>query len=343
MLHTRLTEEYGLEIPFISAGMAFVAMPPLVAAVSNSGGMGTLGAALVPPDGLRALIQAIKSMTPRPFGVNFITQFATDLHIDVCIEERVPVVSFFWNEPPKAFISKLHTAGLKAWMQVGSVAEALSAVEAGVDAVIVQGSEAGGHNRSTASTLTLVPAVVDALAPVSVIASGGIADGRGLVAALALGAEAVWVGTRMVASQEAYAHAEYKQCIVAASALDTTRTTLFGPEWPGQPIRVIRNRIVNEWSGREVEAAANSEAGQVIGQTVLGGQAVPMPKFSALLPTPETTGDFEEMCLIAGESAGLIHEVRPANEIIAMMMNEAKQIIEQRLYGNDGTSNLTRQ
>lgn len=339
MLHTRFTEDYGLEIPFISAGMAFVAMPPLVAAVSNSGGMGTLGAALVPPDGLRGLIEAIASMTSRPFGVNFITQFATEMHIDVCIEERVPVVSFFWNKPPKAFISKLHTAGRKAWMQVGSVLEALSAVEAGVDAVIVQGSEAGGHNRSTASTLTLVPAVVDAITPIPVIASGGIADGRGIVAALALGAEAVWVGTRMVASQEAYAHDEYKQRIVATSARDTTRTTLFGPEWPGQPIRVIRNRVVNEWSGRELEAEASSEPGQVIGQTVVGSQAIPMPKFSALLPTPDTTGDFEEMCLIAGESADLIHEVRPANEIIATMINEAKQIIEQRLYGNNVTSN----
>lgn len=339
MFHTRFTEEYGLEIPFVSAGMAFVAMPPLVAAVSNSGGMGTLGAALVPPDGLRALIQAIKSMTSRPFGVNFITQFATEAHIDVCIEERVPVVSFFWNEPPKAFISRLHTAGLKAWMQVGSVQEALSAGEAGVDAVIVQGSEAGGHNRSTASTLTLVPAVVDALASVPVIASGGIADGRGFVAAIALGAEAVWIGTRMVASQEASAHVEYKRRIVAASTRDTTRTTLFGPEWPGQPVRVIRNRVVNEWSGREDEAEASSEPGQTIGQTVLGGQAVPMPKFSALLPTPETTGDFEEMCLIAGECAGLIHEVRPAREIIATMVNEAMHIIERRLSGNDRARN----
>ncbi len=139
----------------------------------------------------------------------------------------------------------------------------------------------------------------------------------------------------MVASQEAYAHDEYKQRIVAASARGTTRTTLFGPEWPDQPIRVIRNRVVNEWSGREAEAQASSEPGQVIGQTMLGGQATPMPKFSALLPTPDTTGDFEEMCLIAGESVGLIHEVRPAKEIIASMMNEAKQIIEQKLYGND--------
>ncbi len=297
--------------------------------------MGTLGAALVPPDGLRALIGAIKSMTSRPFGVNFITQFATDAHIDVCIEERVPVVSFFWNEPPQAFISKLHTAGLKAWMQVGSVQEALGAVDAGVDAVIAQGSEAGGHNRSTASTLTLVPAVVDAVGSVPVIASGGIADGRGVVAALALGAQAVWVGTRMVASEEANAHSEYKRRIVAASAIDTTRTTLFGPEWPGQPIRVIRNRVVNEWSGREAEAEASSEPGQVIGQTVLGGQSIPLPRFSALLPTPETSGDFEEMCLIAGESAGLIHEIRPAGEIIANMMQEARDIIEQRRDGRD--------
>ena len=329
MLRTRLTEDYGLDVPFIAAGMAFVAMPPLVAAVSNAGGMGTLGASLVPPDALRSLIQAVRSMTQRPFGVNFITQFATEAHIDVCLEEQVPVVSFFWNDPPEALISRLHHGGAKAWMQVGSVSEAQEAVRGGVDAVIVQGSEAGGHNRSTATTFALVPAVVDAIAPVPVIAAGGIADGRGVVAALALGADAVWVGTRLVASQEANAHEEYKQRIVAAGAIDTVRTTIFGPEWPHQPVRVIRNRVVNEWAGREEEVLYSADPTQVIGQTVLGGQQVPLPRFSALLPTPETTGDFEEMCLIAGESAGLVKDIKPAGQIVQEMMEEARQVIER--------------
>jgi enoyl-[acyl-carrier protein] reductase II len=331
MLHTRLTEAYGLEAPVISAGMAFIGMPPLVAAVSNAGGIGTLGASLVPPDGLRALIRTIRTLTTRPFGVNFITQFAEDAHLAVCLEEQVPVVSFFWNEPPRAFMARLRAGGVKVWMQVSSLEEAHEAVECGVDAVIVQGKEAGGHNRSAATTLTLVPAVVDAIAPVPVIAAGGIADGRGLVAALALGAEAVWMGTRLVASEEAFAHEEYKRRIVAAQAADTVRTTIFGPEWPHQLTRVIRNLVVSAWSAREDEVVYAAEPTAFIGQTVLGGQTVPMPKFSALLPTPETTGDFEEMLLVAGESAGLVHDIRPAGEIVRDMLAEAREIIEGRL------------
>ncbi len=333
MLRTRLTEEYGLDVPFISAGMAFIGMPPLVAAVSNAGGMGTLGASLVPPDGLHALIRMIRSMTSRPFGVNFITQFTEEAQLDVCLEERVPVVSFFWNEPPEVFISRLHSGGVKVWMQVGSLQEAREAVRCGADAVIVQGEEAGGHNRSTATTLTLVPAVADAIAPVPVIAAGGIADGRGVVAALALGAEAVWVGTRLVASEEAYAHDEYKRRIVAATAANTVRTTIFGPEWPHQLTRVIRNRVVNEWITREDEVVYASEPTEFIGQTILAGKPVPLPKFSALLPTPETTGDFEEMCFVGGESAGLVKDIKPAAEIVHEMMEQARQIIEQRLCG----------
>lgn len=331
MLQTRLTKEYGIDIPFVSAGMAFIAMPPLVAAVSNAGGMGMLGASLVPPESLRTMIRAIRSMTTRPFGVNFITQFTEEAHVDVCLEEHVPVVSFFWNDPPEAFISRLHASGVKVWMQIGSLQEAHEAVRCHVDAVIVQGEEAGGHNRSTGTTLTLVPSVVDAITSVSVIAAGGIADGRGMAAALALGAEAVSVGTRLVASQEAYAHDEYKQRIVAARVSDTIRTTIFGPEWPYEQIRVIRNRVVNEWASRESEVSYTSEPAEAIGQTMLGDQLMVLPKFSALPPIPETIGDFEEMCFVAGESAGLVKEIKPANEIIHEMVEEARQIIAQRL------------
>ncbi|GCE30425.1 2-nitropropane dioxygenase [Dictyobacter alpinus] len=331
MLRTRLTEEYGIELPFVSAGMAFIGMPPLVAAVSNAGGMGTLGASLVPPDDLRTLIHMTRSMTTRPFGVNFITPFIGEPHIAVCIEEKVAVVSFFWGDPPETFIQRLHTAGIKVWMQVGSLAEARTAVRSGVDAVVAQGSEAGGHNRSTATSLTLIPAVVDAIAPIPVIAAGGIADGRGVVAALALGAEAVWVGTRMVASQEAYANEEYKKRIVAAEGADTVRTTIFGPEWPHQPMRVIRNRVVEEWAGQETRVVYDPNPTTFIGQTRIGGQEVPLPKFSALLPTPDTTGDWEEMCFTAGECSGLINEVKPAADIVHEMMEEARQIIRYRL------------
>ena len=203
----------------------------------------------------------------------------------------------------------------------------------GVDAVIVQGKEAGGHNRSTGTTLTLVPAVVDAIAPIPVIAAGGIADGRGVAAVLALGAEAVWVGTRLVASQEAYAHEQYKRRIVEAEAADTVRTTIFGPEWPHQLMRVICNRVVGEWITRESEVVYIPGSRAFIGQTSFSGQHVLLEKFSALLPTPDTTGDFEEMCFAAGESVGLVKNVQPAAEIVREMMEEAGQIIGRRLSG----------
>lgn len=331
MLRTRITEQYGLDVPFICAGMGFVGMPPLASAVSEAGGMGTLGASPMPPDAVRAMIGGVRSMTSRPFGVNFITRFTEDAHIEVCIEERVPVVSFHWDDPPEGFISRLREGGVKVWMQVGSVEMAREVADLGVDAVIAQGGEAGGHVRGEASTLVLVPAIVDAVSPLPVIAAGGIADGRGVAAALALGAEAVWVGTRLLASREANVHEEYKRRLLAAAVRDTVVTTLFGPEWPDSPARVLRNRVVNEWAGREDEAAYTPDPARSIGQTLMGGEEYIMPKFSALLPTPETTGDFEEMMLVAGESAGLVKEIQPAAEIVREMMDEARHIITGRL------------
>lgn len=337
MWRTAFTQQYALDVPFISAGMGFLALPALVAAVSNAGGLGVLGVAPEPAPRLREMIRTIKSLTSRSFGVDFIVEniafgpVTTDEHLDICIAEAVPVVVFFWHFPPAAWVERLHAAGTKVWMQLGSLDGAREAVRMGMDAVIVQGSEAGGHNRSSVGVFSLVPAVVEAIAPVPVIAAGGIANGRGVAAALALGADAVLVGTRLVASQEAYAHDEYKRRIVAASAEDIARTALFGPEWPDQPMRVIRNRVVREWAGRDHKTPPASDPPHIIGRTVLLGQAYTMPQFSAILPTPDTTGDFEEMCLAAGESAGLVNAIKPVAQIVREMMDEAKWIIEKRL------------
>jgi NAD(P)H-dependent flavin oxidoreductase YrpB (nitropropane dioxygenase family) len=179
MLRTQLTEQYGLEVPFVSAGMGFVAMPELVAAVSNAGGLGLLGVAPAPPPVMQAMIQAIKQLTSRPFGVDLIiadTAFGpatTTEHIEICGEEGIKVVVFFWNLPPVAWVDRLHAAGAKVWMQVGSVERALEAVQIGADAIIAQGSEADGHSHSRVALFSLVPAIVDAVAPVPVIAAGG--------------------------------------------------------------------------------------------------------------------------------------------------------------------------
>jgi len=166
---------------------------------------------------------------------------------------------------------------------------------------------------------------------VPVIAAGGIADGRGVAAALALGAEGVCVGTRLIASREAHAHEEYKRLVVEARESDIARTNMFGTQWPDAPMRVIRNRVVKEWSGRDAKTPAQPVPPQFIGTTILAGQEYRMPKFSAILPTPETAGDFEEMCLAAGESAGLVHDIKPAGRIVQEMMAEAERVIGQRL------------
>jgi enoyl-[acyl-carrier protein] reductase II len=328
MLRSALTEQYGLEVPVVEAGMAFVGTPPLAIAVSKAGGMGTLGAAMVPPEGLRAMIRAVRAETDRPFGVNFITPFATSEAVDVCIEERVPVVSFHWDDPPVAYIKRLREQGVKVWMQAGTVDLARQLVDIGIDAIIAQGTEAGGHNRGTTSTLVLVPAMVDAVAPVPVLAAGGIADGRGLVAALALGAAGAWVGTRLAATMEANAHAQYKQRIVDAGVGGTTLTRIFGPEWYGVTTRSLRNRIVREWEGKPQPPPLDPQA-PAIGHSQLGGQVVPMPRFSALLPTPGTEGDFEEMCMVAGESSALVHAIEPAGDVIRKMAEEAEALIQK--------------
>ena len=339
-LDTRLTREYGVRYPFVGAGMGFVALPALVAAVSNAGGIGVLGNGIEPAPSTQALIQSIKASTAQLFGVDFIFDdsafgpLVTDAHIDVCIAERVRLVVFHMNVPPRAWVERLHSAGAKVWMQAGSVRQAIDAAALGIDAVIAQGSQAGGHNKSSTRTHKLLAQTVEAVHPVMVLASGGIADGEAVVDALAHGAQGVWVGTRLVASDEAYAHPEYKRRIVSAAGHATATTTMFGPEYPGRPYRVLRNRVVNQFAGREASIPVPAPPPAVIGSTLLFPltikQSYSMPKFSAIVPTPDTTGDFEEMGLPAGaDSVKLIKGIQPAAQIVAEMMAEAQALIRE--------------
>jgi enoyl-[acyl-carrier protein] reductase II len=329
MFSTRLTRWYDLEFPFVSAGMGFVALPELVAAVSNAGGLGLLGTGPASPPVLQQMIQRIKKHTSRPFGVDFVhdnTSFGpatTDAHIDACIAEGVKLVVFFWNLPPNTWMKRLQESGARIWYQVSSVEKARVALDMGVTAIIAQGSEAGGHNRSDTGLFALLPAMRDALPDVPLIAAGGIADGRGVAAALALGADGVCVGTRLLASTEANIHDEYQTRVLAADCENVTRTCIFGPEWPDQPTLVLRNRIAREWAGRDDKTPAQPQPVVAIGQTDLFGHLYSMPKFSAVLPTPETRGDFEEMCLAAGRGVGLVKQVKPASEIVREMMADA--------------------
>lgn len=340
-LHTRLTREYGVRLPFVGAGMGFIATPPLVAAVSNAGGIGVLGNAIEPAPSTQALIQQIKLLTPGLFGVDFIVDdsafgpLTTDAHINVCIAEQVRLVVFHMNVPPKEWVDRLHAAGTRVWMQAASTKQAVDAAGIGIDAVIAQGLEAGGHNKSTTRGLTLLAQIIEAVHPVMVLAAGGIADGAGVFRALLGGAQGVWVGTRLVASTEAYAHAQYKARLVAAEQNSTVTTTMFGPEYPNRAYRVLRNRVVDQFAGRENTIPDPPPPPAIIGKTTLFPltfrQPYEMPKFSAIVPTPDTVGDFEEMGLPAGDGVRLIKNVMPAARIVATMMNDARLLFEKEL------------
>src|SRR5215472_1919840 len=231
MLRTRLCELLEIEAPVLGAPMGpDIAGLDLAAAVSNAGGLGMISWGGYAPPELRERIRKLRTMTSKPFGVNVLLEgphlpVPEAAYVDACIAERVPVLSFFWGDPTP-YVEKAHKAGIKVCDQVGSVAAAKRAQRAGVDFFIAQGAEAGGHIAGTVSTMVLVPRVVETVSPTPVVAAGGIADGRGLAAALALGADGVVMGTRFIASVECNAHDVYKRKVLEALEEDTVRITL---------------------------------------------------------------------------------------------------------------------
>ena len=328
MSECRFTKEYSVRLPLVSAGMAMVTGPDLIAAVSNAGGLGILGTGPMPAELLRRIIASTRSLTAKPFGVNLIVEettlgpASTFEQVEACIEAHVSPVVFFWNPPPAAWLTALRDAGIKVWLTVSSVVEARRAHADGYDAIVVQANEAGGHVRAAESALSLWPAARDAVGDMMMIAAGGIADGRTAAAAYMLGADAICMGTRLVASAECLAHPEYKSAIVRAQAANTCVTRLFGPEWPDAPMRVIQNQAL-----RDAEDGI-AESGPV-GQTRLFGQEYVMPRNSAILPTRETTGSFEQMCMAAGASVGCISDIEPAGVLIERIAADAGRIMRE--------------
>lgn len=334
MLATRFTERYGCKHPFAGAGMAWAcARPDFAAAVCAAGAVGALTGVpvVLTPDDLRAAIRELRRRTDGAFHVNLITGFPNDEPVEVCAQERVPIVSFHWGHPPAAQLARLREAGVSVWEQVGSAEAARRAVADGVDAVIAQGTEAGGHNYGELPTFVQVPAIVDAVgAEALVLAAGGVVDGRQVAAALSLGADAVWVGTALLASTEANVHAEHKRRLVAAAGTDAVLSSIFGPEMPAfNPMRVLRNRVVTEYEGRLDEVPTDRDDLEEIGRTVWLGEEIGVRKFHAFVPVPETSGDWEEMAWLAGQGVGLIRDIRPAREIVEDMMDQAEAVLSR--------------
>jgi NAD(P)H-dependent flavin oxidoreductase YrpB (nitropropane dioxygenase family) len=324
-VETRLTKAFGLRHPFACAGLAFAGMtPPLCIAVAEAGAMGAFGVGKLPPEAVQGSIAAIRAATDGAININFITIFTTDDHITLCEQLRPPVVSFHWGHPPRPWIDRLKTAGISVWEQVGSVAAAKIAADEGIDVIIAQGSEAGGHNYGSLPIFALLPAIIDAVNPTMVLAAGAISDGRGVAGALALGADGVWVGTRMAATREGDIAPGYKDRLVAAQGEDTVLTSLFGRDTLDfNPMRVLRNTIVCDYAGREDEAANDPQAQPVIGSMPLGGMDMPLHRFSNMVPMSEATGDVDQMPLLAGQGVGLIHDLPSAGDVIEAVMADA--------------------
>lgn len=320
--------ELGIEHPVFTAGMGGgVAGPELAAAVSNAGGCGVLGMGGLPAPFIREQIRATRALTNKPFGVNLLLPLLQGDEVQACLDEGVAFLVLFWGDPAP-HIEAAHARGVRVVVQVGSVADAQHAAAAGADALIAQGVEAGGHVQATTSLSGLLPAVAASVAPLPVLAAGGVADGRGLASALALGAQGVSMGTRFLTSDEAFATPEYKQRVAQARAADTVRTELFDIGWPNAAHRVLRNRTYADW-----EAAGQPESGQrpgegnVIGTMPVAGADTEVPLYSIFMPLRGFSGDLETAALYAGETCELVHDVRPAADIVADTVAQAQAVM----------------
>lgn len=327
MLKTRFCERFGIDAPIMVAPMGpDLTGPELVATVCNAGGFGVLQAQLCPLDLLRQQIRNLRTLTTRPFGVNFVLQFPHEAGIQVCIDEQVVALSVFWGDPSE-FVPAAHAAGIAVLHQVGSVGAAVRANQAGVDVIIAQGVEAGGHVAGQVSTMVLLPCIVDSVAPALVLAAGGIADARGLAAALCLGADGVVMGTRFLATPEANAHPIYKARVVAASEQDSVRTILFGHGWPHAPHRTSRTPFVSDSLDRESEAQNSRPDEPIVGHTVIAGAEMPVQRFVSLPPNVHATGNVESTALLAGQSVGLVDAIRAAADILRETVDGAERLI----------------
>lgn len=323
-MRTPICETLGIEVPIVLAAMGGVDAAPLAAAVSNAGGLGMMALWFLPPDAVRNQIAKARALTDRPFGVNLNLGRPQGEQLAACLDEGVKVISLFWGDPGD-LVAQAHAGGATVLHTVGSAAEARRSVETGVDVIVAQGWEAGGHVWGEVATMALVPAVVDAVGSTPVIAAGGIADGRGLAAALALGAQGAWIGTRFLASPEAGVHQRYQALLLAADEAATTHTQLFDVGWPDAPHRVLRNKTLAAWeaAGRPPPGRRPGE-GQAIGRTPGVGEIV---TYQSSTPRAGTEGDIEAMSMWAGQGVGLATSVMPAGEIVREIVAEADKVL----------------
>lgn len=321
MIHTPYCELLGVTHPLALGGMGSIFSPPMVAAVSEAGGLGALGCHRLSADEIRSAVQTIRERTDKPFALNFLLFAANEEPFTAALAARPNVFAFAWprgGQELEPYIERAHDIGAKVTFMVSDVAGARRAVDAGADVIVAQGTEGGGHVGWMAS-LALTPMVVDAVAPVPVLSAGGIADGRGLAAALALGGSGALLGTRFLASAESPLHENFKRAIVQSDGHDTMLTEIpdiaSGIVWPGAMSRSRRNRFMERWAGREWLLRQRQAEALAEVQSARGA------------------GDPDEAPLSYGQDAGLIHEILPAGEIVQRIVSDAERLLSKTLPG----------
>ena len=308
-IRTALTEAFGLQYPLVLAPMGAVAGGELAAAVSNSGGLGLVGGGYGDPQWLKRELDIVATKSRGKWGAGLITWHASAEALELALSYR-PQAFFLSFGDARPFIPVIKRAGCVLIMQVQDVAGAREAKAQGADFIVAQGAEAGGHG-ATRATLPLVPAVVDAVHPTPVLAAGGIADGRGLAAALALGAAGAVLGTSFCVANEALVHPNAKQRIVASEGGQTARTRIFdtarGYSWPAQYTgRALRNRFFEQWHDRDDALAAHAQE---------------LARYRAAAQS----GDFDTALIYIGEAMDLVHRIEPAASIIERIGSDAER------------------
>lgn len=317
MIRTGLCDILGIEVPVIQAAIWPATSPELVAAVGEAGAIGSVGAAFSSAEQVTGEIEAVRELTDRPFIVNHVVPQLDEAAFQATLEARPAAVSLALGDPG-ALAERAHAAGVKVIHQVHTVSQAREAAEAGVDVIVAQGSEAGGQGMAAGvGAMALVPQVVDAVDPIPVVVAGGVADGRGLAAALALGAQGANVGTRFLASEEAGSDPAWREQILAAESEDAVRFEAWSGIFPsgGEGTydvvpRLLRTPFVERWQGRDDEARAHADE--------LRGEV--MDVVARRAP--------HEIVPFTGQTAGLVHDVLPAGEIVVRMVREAEAVLE---------------
>jgi NAD(P)H-dependent flavin oxidoreductase YrpB (nitropropane dioxygenase family) len=324
-LNNKLTELLHLSVPIVQAPMGGgIAGPRLVAAVSDAGGLGLLPIWPMPPEQAAGQLKEIRQTTSRVFGVNLNVAFGPEAHLDLALELSVPVIHFFWGDC-SAFVAPAKSKGAIVMATVAGVAEARRARDAGVDILVAQGLEAGGHVWGKIGLSALVPVIVDAGRGLPVVAAGGIADGRGLASALMLGASAAMVGTALLVADECGAHPKYKGAILNAGEGDTAYGSVFDAGWPGASCRVLRNSTLRAW-----EEAGSPPSGKRPGENDIvahGASHTPITRYSVQPPSTSVEGNVEAMALYAGQGVGLVNTAAPAAVIISKIVRDAQALL----------------